>query len=163
MLARAHLSSFRSVNVVTLTWKDVSSYYPSSESIFVSEPSPAVGQRPLLVFLGIDERDLPSPASGTHNKEEDQASRVQKSLPKQTDTGLTPDGKPYFVIDTSHHPDLAEKAMKLAGGDQKAMFMDLRAELLCLDFDNTGVVAESRALVDWNKRSKLVFISERGA
>jgi hypothetical protein len=33
------------------------------------------------------------------------------------------------------------------------MFMDLRAELLCLDFDSTGVVAESRALVDWNKRS----------
>lgn len=113
--------------------------------------------RPLLVFLGIDERGLPSPASGTHksNNNDDPAANVQKSLPKGTDTGLTPDGKPYFVIDTSHHPDLAEKAMKLAGGDQKAMFMDLRAELLCLDFDSTGVVAESRALVDWNKRSGL--------
>lgn len=151
-----------SVNVVTLRWSDVSSYYPSSESIFVTEPNAAVAQRPLLVFLGIDERGLPSPASGTQNKqkEEDQASKVQKSLPsKETDTGLTPDGKPYFVIDTSHHPELAEKAVKLAGGEQKALFMDLRAELLCLDFDSTGVVAQSRALVDWNKRSKLCCIT----
>lgn len=125
----------------------------------MKEPTASIATRPLIVFLGIDERGLPSPASGTagtasSTSSNDQASKVQKSLPKAADTGYTPDGKPYFVIDTSHHPELAEKAMKIAGGDQKALFMDLRAELLCLDFDSTGVVAEARALVDWNKRSK---------
>lgn len=141
------------MTVVTLTWDDVSSYYPSSEPIFVKDPEAGMATRPLIVFLGIDERGLPSPASGTATSANDQASAVQKSLPKAADTGYTPDGKPYFVIDTSHHPELAEKAMKIAGGDKKALFMDLRAELLCLDFDSTGVVAEARALVDWNKRS----------
>lgn len=49
--------------------------------------------------------------------------------------------------------------MEVAGGDTKAIFMDLRAELLSLDFDSTGVVAEARALIDWNKRSECTHLA----
>lgn len=54
--------------------------------------------------------------------------------------------------------------MEVAGGDTKAIFMDLRAELLSLDFDSTGVVAEARALIDWNKRSECIhLVSKRSS
>jgi hypothetical protein len=153
------------VVLATLSWSDVASYFPSSNPVFASEPTAEIATRPLIIFLGMDERGVPSAALGTDKgnndsssdatttSSNDQAAKTQKSLPKATDTGMTPDGNPYFVIDTTHHPELAQKALEQHGGDTKALFMDLRAELLCLDFDSTGVVAEARALVDWNKRS----------
>lgn len=97
------------------------------------------------MFLGVDER---APERTNEGEEKD---KVQHSLP---DAGLQPRGEPYFVIDTAHHKELADKAVQLHGGQGECLFIDLRAEILCLDFESTGVVAEARALVDWNKRSE---------
>ena len=132
------LSDGRLVTLATLTWKDVSPYYSSIANMFLTEPSADLATAPLLIFLGIDER-----GSGQGD-----------ALPKAGDTGFNPAGDPYFVVDTTNHPELAAKAKEAHGGDEHAMFIDLRAELLSVDFESTGVMAEARALVDWNKRNK---------
>lgn len=132
--------------LATLTWKDVAQYYGGTSTIFSKEPTSDSSKIPLTVFLGIDERK--SLAEG------DAAKKTQQSLPKAGDTGYNPEGEPYFALDTANHPELAEKAKELCGGEDNAIFVDLRAELLSVDFETTGVIAEARALVDWNKRSK---------
>lgn len=135
--------------LATLSWKDVSQYYEESTQIFSKEPSAESAKFPLTVFLGIDERKSPQ-----GSEQGDAAKKTQQSLPKAGDTGFQPDGEPYFALDTSNHPELANKAKEICGGDEQAIFVDLRAELLSVDFETTGVIAEARALVDWNKRSE---------
>lgn len=151
------------LKLATLSWNDVSSFFKASGdkgAIFQSEPSEALDKNPLLVFLGVDERPPPSQSDGggagagagaaaTNAVEADE--KTQRSLP---DAGIQPRGEPYFVIDCAQHKELADKAMELHGGEKESMFIDLRAEVLCLDFESTGVVAEARALVDWNKRNR---------
>lgn len=141
------------VLLATISWKDIASYYPK-EGIFAAEPTREAADRPLLVFLGIDERGVESAAPDSSTSTNEHSSKVQKSLPEKREGAAYPEGIPYFVVDTTHHPELAKHAIELAGGDEAALFMDLRAELLCLDFESTGIAAEARALVDWNKRSE---------
>ena len=137
------------VVLATVGWEKVSPYFDSSSPYFATEPSAHIDSNPLIVFLGIDERSSPN---STNTSSSD--GRTQQSLPKESDESLAPTGNPYYVIDTTHHPELAKKALEAHGGDNQALFMDLRAESLCMDFESTGVVAEARTLVDWNKRSR---------
>lgn len=108
---------------------------------------------PLVVFLGIDER--PDSVDLDDKNAAEVARSTQKSLPKASDTSLQPKGQPFFALDTTNHPDLAKKALESHGGEGTAAWIDLRAEILSLDFESTGVVAQARALIDWNKRSEL--------
>ena len=142
--------------LATLEWNDISSFFPSDKQIFAAtEPSADLAQQPQLIFLGIDERDATETDDATESTAK--ASKKQKSLPTKKpdeDTSFQPSGPPYFAIDASKHPELAKKALEVVGGEENALFIDLRAELLCLDFESTGVIAAARALADWNKRSQ---------
>lgn len=146
--------------LATLGWEDVSSYYNSNAPYFVKEPSSEVASNPLTVFLGIDERDT---LNNEHKQQSLPTAQQSSSSAEKSgaDQSLEPKGLPYFVVDTTNHPELASKAIKITGGEDKALFIDLRAEVLCLDFESTGVVAEARALVDWNKRSRSCDYMER--
>ena len=139
--------------LATIGWKDIAPFLDSSLPYFASEPSAHIAANPLIVFLGIDEQSSQSQQLSSSD------SRTQRSLPKASDESMQPSGNPYYVIDTIHHPELAKKALEIHGGLKEALFMELRSEILCLDFESTGVVSEARALVDWNRRSAfLVFI-----
>jgi len=135
--------------LATLTWKDVAQYYEGASELFSKEPSAESSKIPLTVFLGIDERK-----SVANSDKGDAGQKTQQSLPKAGDTGYNPEGDAYFALDATNYPELAEKAKELCGGDDNAIFVDLRAELLSVDFETTGVIAEARALIDWNKRNK---------
>jgi hypothetical protein len=150
------LIEYPAVVLATLGWEDVSSYYNSNVPYFAKEPSAEVASNPLTVFLGIDERDALSSSSNNEHKQQSLPTQQQASAAETTaaDQSLEPKGLPYFVVDTTNHPELASKAVKISGGEEGALFLELRAEVLCLDFESTGVVAEARALVDWNKRSE---------
>ena len=146
-LTSMHVSA--KVILATLTWKDVAQYYDGASELFSKEPSAESSKIPLTVFLGIDERK-----SVANSDKGDAGQKTQQSLPKAGDTGYNPEGDAYFALDATNYPELAEKAKELCGGDDNAIFVDLRAELLSVDFETTGVIAEARALIDWNKRSK---------
>lgn len=142
--------------LATLEWNDISSFFPSDKQIFAAtEPSADLAPQPQLIFLGIDERDATETDDASDSTAK--ASKKQKSLPTKKpdeDTSFQPSGPPYFAIDASKHPEVAKKALEVVGGEENALFIDLRAELLCLDFESTGVIAAARALADWNKRSQ---------
>lgn len=142
------------VDIATVSWKDIASAFPSDKPLFAKDPSAHIADSPQLVFLGIDERSSSS-KTDTSTSGKTAAQNTQQSLPTKSDkdTSFQPTGQPYFAIDTLKHPDIATRALEIAGGESNALYMDLRAELLCLDFESTGVISAGRALSDWNRRS----------
>jgi NAD+ diphosphatase len=127
-------ASATSRELAFLTYADVQTHIHKDH--FADEPGtasqPNLSDRPLVLFLGLDER-----AAGGH------------FLPDSHQSYDTADA--YFALDATSLPQLLTRAQEKAGPG--AEFLELRSGGALLPREQLATAAIARALIDWHRRN----------
>jgi NAD+ diphosphatase len=119
-----------------VTYPDVQTYIRKDH--FADEPGtasqPNLKDRPLVLFLGLDERS----AAGSFLPDSNQASAYDNA-------------DAYFALDATNLPELVDLAKSKAGAE--ADFLELRSGGALLPGEQLATASIARALADWHRRN----------
>ncbi|GAA98157.1 uncharacterized protein L969DRAFT_16058 [Mixia osmundae IAM 14324] len=121
-----------------LAWDNIKAHLP--EPAFLNDKElgsftvDEQDKKPLIVFLGIDERARAS---------------KQDALP----TSTHPDGPAYFALESTLLPDLNESTLQRFK-DRDPQYLHMRAGSAVLSMHDVAIAGQARALMEWHRRNR---------